>query len=77
MLADGRAVFAQAPWLMLAPGMCIVVFSTLAALTGDALRDLADPGGRVITSNHAPGLTVDPRRANPRDGATSADHQRC
>jgi peptide/nickel transport system permease protein len=43
MLADGRAVFGQAPWLMLAPGLCIVLFSTLAALTGDAMRDLTDP----------------------------------
>jgi peptide/nickel transport system permease protein len=42
MLADGRAVFAQAPWLMLAPGACIVLYSTLAALTGDALRDLSE-----------------------------------
>ncbi len=43
MLADGRAVFGQAPWLMLAPGACIVLYSTLASLTGDALRDLTDP----------------------------------
>jgi peptide/nickel transport system permease protein len=43
MLADGRAVFGQAPWLMLAPGVCIVLYSTLASLTGDALRDLTDP----------------------------------
>lgn len=43
MLADGRAVFGQAPWLMLAPGACIVLYSTLASLTGDALRDITDP----------------------------------
>jgi peptide/nickel transport system permease protein len=43
MLADGRPVFAQAPWLMLAPGVCIILFSALAAITGDALRDLTDP----------------------------------
>jgi hypothetical protein len=27
---------------MLAPGACIVLYSTLAALTGDALRDLSE-----------------------------------
>ena len=43
MLADGRALAAQAPWLMLAPGGCIVLYSLLANLAGDALRDLADP----------------------------------
>jgi peptide/nickel transport system permease protein len=48
MLADGRAAFGQAPWLMLAPGACIVLFSALAAIAGDAVRDLTDParGGR-------------------------------
>jgi peptide/nickel transport system permease protein len=50
MLADGRSVFGQAPWLMLAPGICIVVFSTLAALSGDALRDLTDPSSRSVRS---------------------------
>jgi peptide/nickel transport system permease protein len=46
MLADGRAIFGQAPWLMLAPGVCIVLFSALAAIAGDALRDLTDPANR-------------------------------
>jgi peptide/nickel transport system permease protein len=45
MLADSRPVFAQAPWLMLAPGLCLVVFSLLANLSGDALRDILDPRG--------------------------------
>jgi peptide/nickel transport system permease protein len=43
MLADSRSVFAQAPWLMLAPGACIIGFSLLANLAGDALRDRLDP----------------------------------
>jgi nickel transport system permease protein len=46
MLADGRAVFGQAPWLMLAPGACIILFSALAAIAGDAVRDLTDPSSR-------------------------------
>jgi peptide/nickel transport system permease protein len=48
MLADSRSVFAQAPWLMLAPGMCIVLFSALASLSGDALRDLTNPHLRAV-----------------------------
>jgi len=46
MLADSRTVFAQAPWLMLAPGVCIVTFALLANLSGDALRGLLDPRAR-------------------------------
>ncbi len=42
MLADGRAFFGQAPWLMLAPGTCIVLYSMLCNLTGDALGSLLD-----------------------------------
>jgi peptide/nickel transport system permease protein len=48
MLADGRSVFGQAPWLMLAPGVCIIVFSALAAIAGDAVRDLTDPASRGV-----------------------------
>lgn len=43
MLSDGRSVLAQAPWLMLAPGSCLVLFGVVANLAGDALRDLAEP----------------------------------
>jgi peptide/nickel transport system permease protein len=46
MLSDGRSVLAQAPWLMFAPGCCIVLFSVVANLAGDALRDLTDPRWR-------------------------------
>lgn len=42
MLAEGRSYFGQAPWLMLIPGLCIVVFSALANLAGDALQSLHD-----------------------------------
>ncbi|MCS7001299.1 MAG: ABC transporter permease [Dehalococcoidia bacterium] len=43
MLADSRPFAAQAPWLMLAPGVCIVVFSLLANLAGDSARNALDP----------------------------------
>jgi peptide/nickel transport system permease protein len=46
MLADSRTVFAQAPWLMLAPGLCIVIFALLANLAGDTLRGRLDPRAR-------------------------------
>lgn len=46
MLADSRTVFAQAPWLMLAPGICIITFAVLANLSGDALRGMLDPRTR-------------------------------
>lgn len=46
MLADSRIVFNQAPWLMLAPGLCIVSFSLLANLAGDTLRGGLNPRAR-------------------------------
>lgn len=47
MLADSRPVIAVAPWLMLAPGLCIVTFSFLANLAGDSLRQVFDPRARI------------------------------
>ena len=40
---SGRTFMLQAPWLALAPGLCLtaVVYST--NVFGDALRDLLDP----------------------------------
>jgi peptide/nickel transport system permease protein len=43
MLADGRPFLGEAPWLMLAPGVCIVLYSLLANLSGDSLRSIFDP----------------------------------
>ncbi len=43
MLADSRNYFERAPWLALAPGLCISLTLLGINLLGDALRDLFDP----------------------------------
>lgn len=43
MLADSRIHFAAAPWLALAPGLCISLSLLGINLFGDALRDQFDP----------------------------------
>ncbi|MCU0492676.1 MAG: ABC transporter permease [Chloroflexaceae bacterium] len=48
MLAESRSYFAQAPWLMWAPGVCIVLYSALANLAGDSLQTLRDQSLRRI-----------------------------
>ncbi|MCS6802763.1 MAG: ABC transporter permease [Dehalococcoidia bacterium] len=47
MLAESRAYLGAAPWLMLAPGVCIVGFAVLANLVGDAIQDRLDPRWRT------------------------------
>jgi peptide/nickel transport system permease protein len=46
MLAESRAYLGAAPWLMVAPGACIVGFAVLANLVGDVLQGQADPRQR-------------------------------
>ncbi|HRP74708.1 MAG TPA: ABC transporter permease [Rhodocyclaceae bacterium] len=43
MLADSRNYFERAPWLAIAPGLCISLTLLGINLLGDALRDLLDP----------------------------------
>lgn len=43
MLADSRIHFAGAPWLAIAPGLCISLSLLSINLFGDALRDQFDP----------------------------------
>lgn len=43
MLADGRGLMNQAPWLVVFPGLAIFVALLGINLAGDALRDLLDP----------------------------------
>ena len=43
ILAEGRALLAQAPWMTLFPGAAIVLAVLGANLLGDGLRDLLDP----------------------------------
>ena len=46
MLSEGRETLAQAPWLMLYPGLAIFVVVVVFNLLGDSLRDLLDPQDR-------------------------------
>lgn len=42
MLSDSRRYFRSAPQMFLAPGVCIILFSLVINLLGDALRDKLD-----------------------------------
>ncbi|NJO81828.1 MAG: ABC transporter permease [Blastochloris sp.] len=42
MIAEGRTYIGQAPWLMWAPGLCIVFYAALANLAGDGLKQVLD-----------------------------------
>lgn len=46
MILEGRDQIARAPWLLLAPGLALVVATTAATLLGDALRHRWRPGTR-------------------------------
>lgn len=48
MLADSRNYFERAPWLALAPGLCISTALLGVNLFGDALRDHFDPRMRNL-----------------------------
>ncbi len=43
MLTDAKDVLQQAPWLTVAPGAALVLFTVGLNLLGDGLRDLLDP----------------------------------
>lgn len=43
MIDQGRLYFQSAPWLLFAPGVCLVVTVCAFNLAGDWLRDLLDP----------------------------------
>jgi len=43
MLSDSKSLMTHAPWLMLAPGLTVMVGILGFNLTGDALRDIFDP----------------------------------
>ena len=48
MLGDGRDYMTQAPWIMLFPGLAIVVCVLGLNLLGDGLRDVSDPRFRGL-----------------------------
>jgi peptide/nickel transport system permease protein len=43
MIDQGRLYYQTAPWLLFAPGACLVVTVCTFNLAGDWLRDLLDP----------------------------------
>lgn len=43
MLAEGQSYFQRAPWLMVAPGLAILISVLSFNLMGDGLRDALDP----------------------------------
>jgi len=43
MVADGRQFFFNAPWIVTAPGLAILIASLGFNLMGDGLRDMLDP----------------------------------
>lgn len=47
MIAAGRLIFEQAPWLILAPGIFITATVLAFNILGDAMRDLVDPQARL------------------------------
>jgi peptide/nickel transport system permease protein len=49
MLASGQDFMLHAPWIVLAPGIAIMVAVLGFNLIGDGLRDSLDPGGRVTS----------------------------
>lgn len=43
MLTESRAFVGQAPWLVIFPGLCVMITVIAVNMTGDGLRDLLDP----------------------------------
>ena len=43
MLNEGRTYMAKAPWLMIAPGIAIVIVVVVFNMLGDSVRDILDP----------------------------------
>ena len=43
MLNEGRTYIAKAPWLMIYPGIAIVIVVIIFNMLGDSLRDILDP----------------------------------
>lgn len=50
MLYDARAFMASSPWLMMEPGICILLTTLSLNFIGDGLRDALDPKLRNITN---------------------------
>ena len=52
MLNEGRTYLSKAPWLMLYPGIAIVIVVIVFNMLGDSVRDLLEPGeGKAESSS--------------------------
>ena len=47
MIASGRDVLVNAPWVAAAPGVALVLVVVACTLLGDALRDVLDPSQQL------------------------------
>jgi ABC-type dipeptide/oligopeptide/nickel transport system permease subunit len=47
VIASGRDVLVNAPWVAVAPGVALVVVVVACTLLGDALRDVLDPSKQL------------------------------
>lgn len=45
MLSEGKRYMQTAPWMLLFPGMVILICVIIFNLLGDSLRDILDPRG--------------------------------
>ena len=43
MLNEGRTYLTKAPWLMVYPGIAIVIVVVVFNMLGDSIRDILDP----------------------------------
>jgi peptide/nickel transport system permease protein len=48
MIASGRDVLVNAPWVAAAPGVALVLVVVACTLLGDALRDVLDPSHQLL-----------------------------
>ena len=48
MLSDGKQYMQTAPWMLIYPGLVILVCVIIFNLLGDILRDVLDPRGKTI-----------------------------
>lgn len=85
MIADGQQSMDTAPWIIIAPGLAIVISVIVLTMTGDALRAIADPRAKAILDlqrlrrrrqHHPPATPAPPPPAPPLTTATSTTSHR-
>ena len=64
MLSEGKKFMQSAPWMLIFPGLVILICVIIFNLMGDVLRDIMDPRGQVI--NRRSGMNF--RRQKRKEG---------